>query len=382
MQNYKAYKIEIKPTEQQIVKINKTFGVCRFIYNFYITRNKEIYEQKKCFIGAYEFSKWLNNTFIKENPTYSWIKEVSSKAIKKAISDGETSFKKFFNYKSSFPKYKKKTNNVKFTVFKDGPTNCTVERHRIKIPTLGFVRLKEFGYCPNNSNVKSMTISKEANRYFVSILCEIEKQNSMQTVKNINGIGIDLGIKHFAVCSNDQYFNNVNKTSRIKRIEKKLKNAQRSLSRKSNKKGESNKNRLKSILLIQKLHRSLHNKRTEYVRFVINSLVKQNPQFIAIEDLNIKQMLKNKYLSKQIQNQMFYYFRVFLLQQCKKRQIEVRIVNRFYPSSKICCCCGLIKKKISLNERMFICNDCGLEIDRDLNAAYNIRDCLEYNTVG
>lgn len=378
MLQFKSYKIEIKPTNEQIDKINKTIGTCRFIYNLYITKNKEIYKSDKKFMSANDFSKWMNNEFIPNNESYSWIKEVSSKAIKKSIIDCESAFKKFFKKQSKFPRYKKRIDNVKFTVYKNNITDCTIKRHIVKIPTLGFVRVKEFGYIPIDSKVKSMTVSKDAGRYFISILCEMENTNKSLDTKKIDGIGIDLGVKDLVITSNNEVFKNINKTKSVKDLNKKLKREQCKLSHTQNKKGESNNNHKKYILRVQKLHRKLRNKRTEYVRFVVNSLVKQNPKFITVEDLNVSGMMKNKHLSKAIQNQMFYYFKIFLIQQCKKYNIEVREISKWYPSSKKCCCCGFIKKDLKLSNRIFICDGCGLVIDRDLNASYNIRDCIEY----
>ena len=383
--NYKSYLIEIDPTSDQIVKINKTIGTCRFIYNFYIKHNIEVYEETKKFVGAFDFSKWLNNEFLPANPEYAWIKEVSAKATKKAMVDAEHAYKLFFKGKSKFPKFKKRTSNVKMQVPKNNATDCTIERHRVKIPSLGFVRLKEFGYIPNDAHVKSMTVSKDAGRFFISILCETESTIIHHETYS-EGIGVDLGVKDLAITSNGRVFENTNKTTNVKETTKKLKREQRKLSRKLLKKGESNNNRKKQILKVQKLHRKLRNKRTEYVRFVVNSLVSISPKFITIENLNVSGMLKNQHLSKAIQNQMFYYFKVFLIQQCNKHGIEVREVGRFFPSSKTCCCCGFIKKDLKLSDRTFICDSCGLEIDRDLNASYNIRDCSSYkiitNTVG
>ena len=230
-----------------------------------------------------------------------------------------------------------------------------------------------------------MTVSRDADRYFISILCEVKEQEHTIQTQQSEGIGIDLGIKDLAITSNENVYININKTNKIKKLEKKLRRKQRSLSRKQHKqnnksktKGESSKNYKKNVVRVQKLHRSLRNKRTEYVRFVVNSLVKQNPKFITIEDLNVSGMMKNRHLSKAIQQQMFYYFRTFLIQQCKKKNIEVRLIGRFYPSSKKCCCCGSIKKDLKLSDRTYVCSDCGMELDRDLNASINIRDCKEY----
>lgn len=385
----KAYKIEIKPTDEQKVKINQTIGICRFIYNFYISKNKEIYNDTKKFMSANDFSKWLNNEFIPNNPTYSWIKIVSSKAVKQSIYNAETSFKRFFKGQSKFPKYKKKSNtDVKMYLPKNNNTDWTIERHRVKIPTLGFIRLKEFGYIPINSKVKSGTVSKIADRYFVSILVE-EDVNYIEYNKIQEGIGVDLGIKEFMVCSNNKNYKNINKTNKIKKLEKKLKREQRAFSRKlennkNKKKGGENSannsaNIYKNKLRLQKLHMRLKNIRQEYVKFVVNSIVKANnlPEFVSIEDLNVKGMMKNRHLSKAIQKQNFYYFRLFLIQQCKKYNVEVRIIDRFYPSSKLCSCCGQIKTDLKLSDRIYKC-DCGNIIDRDYQASLNIKECKIY----
>lgn len=382
----RTYKIEIKLTEEQKQKVNQTIGVCKFIYNFYISKNKEVYEKEKKFISVNDFSKWINNYFILENPSYGWIKDVSSKAVKQSIYNAEKAFKRFFKKQSSFPRYKKKSNtDVKMYLPKNNPMDWTIERHRVKIPTLGFVRFKEFGYIPLNSKVTSGTVSRDADRYFVSILVEeeiIKQQNS----KTQDGIGIDLGLKDFAICSNGNTYKNINKGNKIKKLEKKLKREQRALSRKlenkKTKKGGANKksaNIEKNKLRLQRIYRNLRNIRTEYIRYVVNSLVKANnlPEFISIEDLNVKGMMKNRHLSKAIQKQNFYYFRLFLSQQCIKYGVELRIIDRFYPSSKLCSCCGQIKSDLKLSDRVYKC-DCGLEIDRDYQASLNIRNCQIY----
>jgi len=386
----KTYKIEMKPNEEQKQKINQTIGVCRFIYNFYIGKNKEVYEQTKKFMSANDFSKWLNNEFISNNPSYLWVKDASSKAVKQSIYNAEKAFKRFFKKQSKFPRYKKKSNtNVKMYLPKNNKTDWTIERHRVKIPTLGFVRLKEFGYVPLNSKVTSGTVSRHAGKYFVSILVE-EADNEKKYIKTKQGIGIDLGIKNFAICSNEKTFKNINKTQKIKKLEKKLRREQRAFSRKlevlkktkkngGEKSANNSANIEKNKLRIQRINLRLKNIKTEYVRWCVNSLVKANnlPEFISIEDLNVRGMMKNRHLSKAIQKQMFYYFRLFLIQQCKKYDVELRIINRFYPSSKLCSCCGQIKSNLKLSDRLYVC-DCGNIIDRDYQASLNIRDCADY----
>ena len=281
----RAYKMEINPTDEQKSKIHRTIGVSRFVYNFYIARNKEIYERKGKFISGMDFSKWLNNEYIPNNQEVKWIKEVSSKATKQAIMNGDKAFRDFFKKAKGFPKFKKKKNqDVKAYFPKNNKTDWTLERHRVKIPTLGWVRLKEFGYIPTNSIVKSGTVSQKADRYYVSILVE---DDYIEVSKSTNeGLGIDLGVKEFAVCSDGSKFKNINKTSTVKKIEKKLKREQRKLSRKyeslkiRNKKEKggnvTRQNIQKQIVKVQKLHQRLTNIRTDYINKTVFSIIKQN----------------------------------------------------------------------------------------------------------
>ncbi len=342
----KAYLTEIKPTNEQVTKINQTIGVCRYVYNLYLSKNKETYEKEGKFITGYDFSKWLNNEHTKVSD--QWIKEVSSKAVKQAIMNGERAFKRFFNGLSRFPRFKKKKKqDVKCYFPKNNKTDWTIERHKVKIPTIGWVKLKEYGYIPKNATVKSGTISQRAGRYFVSILCEIENTNT-KIKRNESGLGIDLGIKEFAVRSDGEVHKNVNKTENVRKLEKKLRREQRSLSRKYEnlkKRGEKSATKLranmnKNIFRVQKLHARLANIRLEYVKSVVDDMVTTKPAFITIEDLNVKGMMKNKHLSKAVAQQCFYTFKTWLIAKCKKYGIELRQVDRFYPSSKTCSCCG------------------------------------------
>lgn len=381
-----AYKIEVKPTKKQIIKIHQTIGVSRFIYNFYISYNKEVYEKEKRFVSGMDFSKWMNNEYLSNNQDKIWIKEVSSKAVKQAVMNGDKAFKKFFDGKAGFPKFKKKRNqDVKAYFPKNNKTDWTIERHRVKVPTLGWIRLKEFGYIPVNSIVKSGTVSQKADRYYVSIL--VEENVKINNNPYSKGIGVDLGLKDFAVCSNGMTKKNINKTSKVKKLEKKLKHEQRKLSRKyesfklKNKKMEgevTSQNIQKQIVKVQKLHQKLTNTRTDYINKTVNELVKQKPSFITIEDLNVRGMMKNRHSAKAVAQQKFYEFRIKLISKAIENGIEIRIVDRFYPSSKICSCCGAYKKDLKLSDRVYKCDNCKTEIDRDLNASINLANANEY----
>ena len=380
----RAYKIEINPTNEQKSKIHRTIGASRFIYNFYIARNKEIYKREGKFVSGMDFSKWLNNEYIPNNQEMNWIKEVSSKATKQAIMNGDKAFRDFFKKSKGFPKFKKKKNqDVKAYFPKNNKTDWTLERHRVKIPTLGWVRLKEFGYIPINSIVKSGTVSQKADRYYVSILVE---ENNEEVYECTNeGIGIDLGIKEFAICSNGNKFKNINRTYTVKKLEKKLKREQRKLSKKyeslkfiyKKERRATGQNIQKQVVKVQKLHQKLRNIRTDYINKIVSSIIKQKPSYITIEDLAVSNMLKNKHLSKAIASQKFFEFKTKLMSKCKQNNIELRIVDRFYPSSKICSNCGEIKKDLKLSDRVYKCS-CGFIIDRDLNASINLKNAKEY----
>ncbi|WHY30500.1 RNA-guided endonuclease InsQ/TnpB family protein [Bacillus wiedmannii] len=379
----RAYLIEIKPTTEQVSKIRQTIGVCRYVYNLYISKNKEAYESEGKFLSGYDFSKWLNNIHTKECD--QWIKEVSSKAVKQAIMNGDKAFKRFFKGLSKFPRYKKKKKqDVKCYFPKNNKTDWTVERHRVKVPTIGWIRLKEYGYISKNTTVKSGTVYQRAGRYYVSILCEVKGGKPNSTL-NAVGLGIDLGIKDFAVRSDGKTHKNINKTVQVKKIEKRLKREQRSLSRKfenirkrgeqpvTNKRANINKN----ILRVQKLHARLANIRLAYVKSIVNDVVKTKPTFIAVEDLNVKGMMKNKHLSKAVAQQCFYAFKTWLSTKCREYGIELRQADRFYSSSKICSCCGQKKSDLKLSDRVYTC-DCGNVMDRDLNASINLLQAKKY----
>ena len=387
----KSFKTEIKPTQEQIAKINRTIGTCRYLYNFYLAHNKELYDKGEKFMSAKSFSVWLNNEYIPDNQDKSWIKEVSSKAAKQSLENANRAFSRFFKGQSGFPRFKKKSNqDVKMYFVKtDAKAVIRCERHRIKIPTLGWVRLKEKGYIPTTKQgyvIKSGTVSCKAGRYYVSVLIDVP--DTEKTRLNDFGLGIDLGVKEFAVISNGVIKKNINKTAKLKKLEKKLKRNQRCLSRKyedlkkrNNKmKGEATRQNIqKQVLKVQKLHHRIDNIRTDYINKTIAEIVKTKPSYITIEDLNVKGMMKNRHLSKAVASQKFYEFRTKLEKQCKESGIELRVVDRFYPSSKLCHCCGFIKKDLKLSDRIYKC-DCGYTSDRDFNASLNLRDAKTYKT--
>lgn len=379
----KSFKTEINPTEEQKARIRRTIGTCRYVYNFYLGHNKALHDNGEKFMTGKDFSLWLNNEYIPDNPDKTWIREVYSKAVKKSIEDGCTAFTRFFKHQSDFPKFKKKgKSDVKMYFVRNNPKDCQCERHRLKIPTLGWVRIKEKGYIPTTKDgymIRSGTVSVKAGRFYVSVLVEIPDVNIDNNSNE--GIGIDLGLKDLAIVSNGKTYRNINKSAGLKKLEKQLIREQRSLSRKyeSLKKGESTQraNIQKQKLKVQKLHHKMDNIRTDYINKTIAEIVKTKPSYITIEDLNVKGMMKNRCLSKAVASQKFYEFRTRLKAKCDENGIELRVADRFYPSSKTCHHCGSVRKNLKLSDRIYRC-ECGYVADRDLNAALNLKDAKTY----
>ena len=384
---YKALKIELKLTVSQKIKVCQTIGTERFIYNEYIKYNQEQYKLGNKFVSANDFSKYLNNIYLPNNPDKRWIKDVSSKSVKQAMTYGEKAFKRFFKGLSSFPIFKKKGRNELGAYFvKNNKKDFEFYRHKIKIPTLKFVRVKEYGYIPKNTNIKSGTITKIANRYFLSLIIEVKDIVKTENT-SIEGLGVDLGIKDTIICSDGKIFKNINKTIKVKKLKKKLKREQRKMSRsyeysKSKKiKLQELKNFNRKKLKVQKLFYRLNCIRDDYNNKIVDEITRAKLKYITIEDLKVSNMMKNKHLSKAIQEQNFYAIRTKLINKCKERNIELRLVDTFYPSSKTCSCCGEIKKDLKLNDRIYKCCNCGLEIDRDYNASINLEKAKIYKVI-
>ena len=384
---YKSIRIELKLTEEQKIQVNKTIGTERFIYNEYIKYNQEQYELGNKFVSANDFSKYINNVYLPNNPDKKWIKDVSSKSVKQAMIYGEKAFKNFFKGLSSFPVFKKKGKNELAAYFvKNNKTDFEFYRHKIKIPTLKFVRVKEYGYIPKNANIKSGTITKIVDRYFLSLIIDVKDIVKTENTST-KGLGIDLGIKDTAICSNGKIFKNINKTIKIKKLKKKLKREQRKMSR-SIEYSKSKKIKLKELknfnkkkLKVQKLFYRLNCIRDDYNNKIVDEITRAKLKYITIEDLKVSNMMKNKHLSKAIQEQNFYAIRTKLINKCKERNIELRLVDTFYPSSKTCSCCGEIKKDLKLNDRIYKCCNCSLEIDRDYNASINLEKAQVYKII-
>ena len=388
----KAYKTEIKPTKSQIELIHQTCGNVRYIYNRYISDNFKRLKHNEPVISGYDYSKMINH----DPATPSWLKAVSSKALKQAIMNASAALLSYLKDNSGKPNFKKKTSDNSFYLI----GNIKVERHRIFLPTLKWVRLKEYGYIPKD--ISSVTVSVKNGRYYISCLSKTKTDERITT--SGEGIGIDFGLKDQFI-TKDQVIPSVNKSKRVRKLEKRLRQEQRSLSRRyennmTNKvyyKSGAKKGQLKSFkwirplheckniqkqqLVVNKLYERLFRIRTDYNQKALQSILKRKPSFIVIEDLNVKGLMKNKHLSKAISQAQWYQSRIFLQQQCKKLGIELRLVSRFYPSSKLCSCCGYKKVDLKLKDRSWECPDCHTIHDRDQNAAINLERCTNYTVL-
>ena len=388
----KAYKTEIKPNKKQIALIHQTFGNTRYIYNQFISYNFKRLENNQPIISGYDYSKMINN----DPNRPDWLIKSPSKAIKQAIMNGQKAIWDYLKGKKGKPNFKKKTKDNSFYLIE----SIKVERHRIFLPKLKWVRLKEFGYIPNN--VKFVTVSMKNGRYFVS--CLTDEVNVKQTVTSTHGIGIDFGLKDQFITKNET-IPSINKSKRVRKLEKKLKQKQRALSRKyennminkvyyksGKKKGhlksfdwkrplQECKNLNKNQRLVSKLYERITRIRTDYNQKALQLIMKQKPSFITIEDLNIKGLMKNKHLSKTISNAQWYKSRLFLTYQCEKLGIELRLAPCFYPSSKLCSSCGYKNTELKLKERTWTCSRCSVVHNRDINASCNLEQCQNYTVL-
>ncbi len=372
----RSYKVEVLLSDEQKHIYSRTVGACRYVYNLFIETNISRYKAEENYMNNYDFSKWLNNVYAKEFP---WIKDVSSKAVRNTIDNAHKAYQKFFGKQGKFPRFKKKGKNDCNYYFvrtsKSQQIKC--ERHRIKVPCLGWVRLREYGYIPTNGSITSGTISCRAGRYYVSVVTD-EVVEQKQRNGN-DGIGIDLGVKDFAILNDGTKY----ETLKQKKLHKRLKKEQRKLSRKYEanktkiKKGESTKGIERQKMIVARLHQKIADTRNDYQNKVISDLMKREPSFITIENLNVRGMMKNRHLSKAIASQSFTSFVEKLKHKSSENGIEVRVVDRFYPSSKLCNACGLIKSDLKLKDRIYVC-ECGYSEDRDVNAAKNLKDATTY----
>ena len=374
-------KVQLNPNNKQLTKLFQYAGCSRFAYNWTISREQENYKQGNKFLHDGELRKEF--TKMKKLDEYKWLNNISNNVTKQAIKDACNSYKRFFNGKSKHPKFKSKKNS-KQSFYQDGvrirftDTHVKVEgftmSHRKNKQKLNWIKLCEKGRIPTNCKYMNPRITYDGLHWFVSVSIDVEDNTD---IPSNEGIGIDLGLKDLAICSNGNTYKNINKTHRVKNIEKRKRRLQRSVSRKynMNKRGERYKktsNIIKREKELLKLTKRLTNIRHNHLHQITSEIVKRKPSFICIEDLNVSGMMKNKHLSKAIQQQSFYEFRRQIQYKSEWNNIPVILADRFFPSSKLCSCCGMIKKDLKLSDRIYKC-DCGNVIDRDYQASLNLK---------
>ena len=377
----KSIKVRLNPNNKQLTKLFQYAGCNRFAYNWTIMRVRENYKQGNKFISDNELRKEF--TQMKKLSEYNWLSKISNNVTKQAIKDACNSYKRFFKGQSEYPKFKSKKHS-KQSFYQDNVKIQFTDTH-VKIEgfatsrkknkqKLNWIKLCEKGRVPTNCKYMNPRLIFDGLHWWVSVSVEVDDNSNSPPNE---GIGIDLGLKDLAICSDGNTYKNINKTLRVKKVEKRKRKLQRSISRKynMNKEGERYKktsNIIKREKELLKVIKRLTNIRHNHLHQITSEIVKRKPSFICIEDLNVSGMMKNRHLSKAIQQQGFYEFRRQIEYKSAWNNIPVIIADRFFPSSKLCSCCGEIKKDLKLSDRIYRC-DCGNIIDRDYQASLNLK---------
>ncbi len=366
-------KVRLYPSKIQEKKLWQSVGTARFIYNWTLSKQEENYKNGGRFIYDGILRKEL--TKLKKNEL-NWLNEVSNNVAKQAIKDACNAYKRFFTGLADKPRFKSKRKSKK-SFYNDNIKLKIKEGRLVNIERIGWIKTNE--QLPIGVKYSNPRISYDNKYWYISV--GIEKEEVKEDLTDVS-LGIDLGLKILAICSDGTVFKNINKSNVVRKIEKRLKRLQKQVSRKyeKNKKGKEyvkTKNIIKLEKQIQQIYRRLANIRNNYLHQTTTSIVKTKPYRVVIEDLNVKGMMKNKHLSDAIRKQGFYEFKRQLEYKCKFRGIELVVADRFYPSSKTCSQCGKVKKDLKLKDRVYNCS-CGLSIDRDLNASINLKNAKEY----
>lgn len=367
-------KIRLYPTDEQIQIFKKYCGAARFVYNACLAEKIRAYQEEGISLSKFDLIRYAES--LKYQDEYSWLKEISSGVVKIASQDVSSAYDLFFKRgNNGFPKFKKKGRCKESFGLILNPSHCKfvdsthLKFSKIKEP----VRIRKH-WIPEK--ILNPRVSFDGKFWYFSFSYEIAE---LKPVEDGEVIGVDLGVKSLAVTSDGVVYENINKTKRVKQLEKRKRHLQRKLSRKYEANRDGSKfvktnNIVKLEHEIRLIDRKLRNIRDTYIHTVTMDIVKTKPYVVVIEDLNVSGMMKNKHLSKSIQQQEFYKFRQYLTYKCQFYGVHLKVADRFYPSSKTCSCCGYKKKFLSLSERVFVCPECDLEIDRDLNAAINLRN--------
>jgi putative transposase len=362
----KAFKYEINPTMEQKTLLNKTFGCVRFAYNLGLNEKTKAYQTDKSKVSCFELINKI--TLLKKQEEFAWLNEIHSQPLQMAMRNLDNAFTNFFNKRGAFPSFKKKSNNQSFQY----PQGVKLKDNQVFLPKIGWTHFYKSREC--FGEIKTVTVSKTpTNKYFVSILCETTIEKPIKkTIDDKTSLGIDVGIKTFAVCSDGQVFENQKYLSKSL---KNLKKEQRTLARRY-KKGvkivEQSKGYHNQRIVVAKLHEKVSNQRNDFLHKVSTKLVNQYDSII-VEDLNVKGMMKNDNLSKAISDVSWTKFNTFLQYKCEWQGKNYIQIGRFVPSSKMCNHCGHINKELKLKDREWTCQECQRTNDRDFNASLNIK---------
>ena len=368
-----AKKVRLYPTKEQEQKLWQSVGVARFIYNYTLVKQEENYKNSGKFIGDGAIRKELTQL---KKAELIWLNEVSNNITKQAVKDACNSYKRFFKGLANKPKFKSRKRSR--PSFYNDPIKLKVKTKKVLIEKVGWIKTNE--QIPTEVKYNNPRITYDNKYWYLSVGIKV---NEIQEELTDISLGIDLGLKDLAICSTGKIFKNINKTKKVNKLEKRLKQKQRQISRKYEmnkikKEGGvrcqfiKTKNIEKLEDTVKLIHRKLTNIRNNYLHQVTTSIVKTKPYRIVIEDLNISGMMKNKHLSDSVRKQCFYKFKQYITYKTKLKGIKLVIADRFYPSSKTCSQCGFIKKDLRLKDRVYRCPHCGAIIDRDYNASINL----------
>lgn len=380
----KSIKVRLNPNNKQLTKLFQYAGSARFAYNWVISREEENHKQGNKFLSDMDLRKEF--TQLKKLQKYKWLNEISNNVTKQAIKDACSAYKNFFKGQSKFPKFKSRKHSIP-SFYQDNVKIQFTDTH-VKVEAfsmskkqnkqkLNWIKLYEKRKIPTDCKYLNPRFTYDGLYWYVSVSIEVDDNIDNTILLSNEGIGIDLGIKNLAVCSDGNTYKNINKNQKVKKLEKKKRRLQRSVSRKynKNKKGRNyckTSNIIKREKELLKTSKRLTNIRHNYLHQTTSEIIKRKPSFICIEDLNVSGMMKNKHLSKAVQKQRFYKFRKQIEYKAYWNNIPVIIADRFFPSSKMCSYCGHIKKDLKLSDRIYKC-ECGNIINRDFQASLNLK---------
>ena len=380
----KTIKVMLCPNQKQRTKLFACAGLARFAYNWALDREQESHKAGNPFRSDSDLRKQF--TALKSEKDYQWLSEYSNNIPKQAIKDAVRAYQKFFKGRSKFPKFKSKRKSrpsfyvdpykIRFTATHVKLEKLTTSRKKNK-QRFSLVKLSESNRIPVNATYLNPRVTFDGLNWWISVGVEYDPDEELKEQAIGPGIGIDLGIKELAVCSDQVRYGNINKTITVRKLKKQERRLRRKISRKylKNKKGGcycKTRNIIKSEKQLLKMIHRLKNIRHNYLHQVTSEIINRKPKFVVLEDLNVKGMMKNQHLSKAIQEQCLYEFYRQMGYKCDWNGILFITADRYYPSSKQCCCCGYVKKDLKLSDRLYICPKCGNKIDRDYQASVNL----------